>query len=81
MNPDFTLLAFLSGIVGLAITILWLVIAWRAMRAHENLAQSHDALEQHLRKIASSLPAAPSTPPPGKKISETDLSSLPKFSE
>ncbi len=30
----------LLGLFGLLITLLWLVIAWRAMRAHEKLARA-----------------------------------------
>ena len=35
-----TLMGFIAVLWGLAISILWLYIAWRAMRAHEKLAQS-----------------------------------------
>ena len=37
------LLSALTGLFGLAIAVLWLWIGWRAMRAHERIA---DALGQ-----------------------------------
>lgn len=37
------LVAILSGVFAFAVTLLWLWIAWRAMRAHERIA---DALNQ-----------------------------------
>ena len=36
--------ATLAGLVGIAITIFWLVVGWRAMRAHERLAQAAEEL-------------------------------------
>jgi hypothetical protein len=45
----------LSGLAALAIiftlvqTVLWFVIAWRAMRAHESIASSLDSLNRHMR--------------------------------
>ena len=40
MMAGISLMTILVFLWGLAITILWLYIAWRAMRAHEKLAQS-----------------------------------------
>jgi hypothetical protein len=40
-------LAMLAVLWGLAVTVFWMVCAWRAMRAHERLAES---LEQISRK-------------------------------
>ncbi len=37
-------LAVLMVLWGLFVTIFWMVCAWRAMRAHEKLAQSVDDL-------------------------------------
>lgn len=37
------LLSTITGLFGLAIAVLWLWIGWRAMRAHERIA---DALAQ-----------------------------------
>lgn len=37
------LLSVVTGLFGLAIAVLWLWIGWRAMRAHERIA---DALNQ-----------------------------------
>lgn len=33
-----TLFAIMAVLWGIAVTILWLVIGWRAMRAHERIA-------------------------------------------
>jgi hypothetical protein len=41
-------LVVLVALWGLAITIYWMVVGWRAMRAHENLAE-------HAREIALSV--------------------------
>ena len=40
MRAGISVIGILVFLWGLAITILWLYIAWRAMRAHEKLAQS-----------------------------------------
>lgn len=37
------LLAVVGGIFGIAVSILWVWIGWRAMRAHERIA---DALQE-----------------------------------
>lgn len=79
---NLSFLAIPASLVGFMITILWLVIGWRAMRAHESLALSQSSIETDLRRIAQSLSkeqALDSSPP--KKIAEIDLSALPKFSE
>ena len=34
------LIGFLVVVWGLAVTVFWMYVAWRAMRAHEKLAQS-----------------------------------------
>jgi len=45
----------LSGLAALAIvftlaqTVLWFVIAWRAMRAHESIASCLDSLNRRIR--------------------------------
>jgi uncharacterized membrane protein len=39
-----TLLMLLNFLVILVLVIFWMVVGWRAMRAHERIAQS---LEQH----------------------------------
>jgi uncharacterized membrane protein len=41
-------LAFLVGLAAVATAIFWMVVGWRAMRAHERLA---DASEQAIQKI------------------------------
>jgi len=35
-----TLFAFLSGAASLVVMIFWLVVGWRAMRAHEEIARA-----------------------------------------
>lgn len=40
--------ALLVALVGLASAVFWMVVGWRAMRAHERLA---DAAEQAARKL------------------------------
>jgi uncharacterized membrane protein len=37
-TAPFAALAVLTSIVGLLTTIFWLVVGWRAMRAHEEIA-------------------------------------------
>ncbi len=32
--------AFLAWVFGFAVTVIWLIIGWRAMRAHEKLAEA-----------------------------------------
>ena len=45
--------AVLAIIFGIVTTILWLVIGWRAMRAHERVADAHVRLAESLGFIAS----------------------------
>lgn len=50
MNPQLAgsaLLIVLSSVFAVITTILWLVIGWRAMRAHERIA---DVLAQRSRE-------------------------------
>jgi hypothetical protein len=37
-------LAFLLGLWGFTVTIVWIVIGWRAMKAHEKIADSVEYL-------------------------------------
>jgi uncharacterized membrane protein len=38
-DSSFTyVLGFVSAVVGLVTTVFWLVVGWRAMRAHEEIA-------------------------------------------
>jgi hypothetical protein len=46
------LLSILTGIFALATAILWLVIGWRAMRAHEELASQIALMREELRQRA-----------------------------
>ncbi len=47
-------MAVLSGFLGLVVTVLWLMIGWRAMRAHERLAESAHLAVHALRKTGGS---------------------------
>lgn len=40
LGPDAQFLFFLAAAWGLFVTIMWLVIGWRAMKAHERIAES-----------------------------------------
>jgi uncharacterized membrane protein YciS (DUF1049 family) len=40
------LLAVLGVLWGLAVTIFWMVCAWRAMRAHEKLAEAVERISR-----------------------------------
>lgn len=44
-----TAFTVLSSIIGLIFTIIWIIIGWRAMRAHERLAEN-SSLMIHLLK-------------------------------
>ena len=43
------LFMFIAALWTLVVTILWLVIGWRAMKAHERLAESHDEIRHAVR--------------------------------
>jgi hypothetical protein len=43
-------LAVMGWLLGIAIMLFWLLIAWRAMRAHERLA---DAVDRISRRMSS----------------------------
>jgi len=53
----------LAMLWGLFISIIWLVIGWRAMKAHERIA---DVIENHFR--VSDAPLRPQTSPAGAAI-------------
>ena len=46
-------LAVMMAVVGLVSMIFWMVVGWRAMKAHEKIADSHE----HLGRIANLLGA------------------------
>ena len=55
MNPDFMTagtvgLGMIFGFVGIAVSVFWMVVGWRAMKAHEKLA---DAAEEMSRRTRS----------------------------
>lgn len=48
MNTTFepsgpTVLVLLTSILAVVTTIFWMIVGWRAMRAHERIAQALDA--------------------------------------
>jgi uncharacterized membrane protein len=48
ISPDAQAFAMLVGLAGIATAIFWMVVGWRAMRAHERIAE---ASEQALRRF------------------------------
>jgi len=40
------LLALIAVALGILVTLFWMVVAWRAMRAHEKLVESVDRLSR-----------------------------------
>jgi hypothetical protein len=49
--PEYISGAFCFGVLwSLAVTVFWMVIGWRAMRAHELLARSHNELQNRMRQ-------------------------------
>jgi hypothetical protein len=47
LSSGFGSLAFLAILWGLFVTVMWMVIGWRAMKAHEKIA---DAVQEHFRQ-------------------------------
>ncbi|MBI5364746.1 MAG: hypothetical protein HZA53_16340 [Planctomycetes bacterium] len=39
-GPFVIILSVITSLVGLMTTIFWLVVGWRAMRAHEQIAEA-----------------------------------------
>jgi hypothetical protein len=54
--PQIPVFAIVTALFSLAVTLSWLVIGWRAMKAHETLAENAVHLREELRKIAVALP-------------------------
>lgn len=50
------LIAIASALFSLIVTVVWLVIGWRAMRAHEELTAQTVHIREELRKLAAALP-------------------------
>lgn len=78
------LFAILAAIFSLALTILWVVIAWRAMRAHEALADHHQDLRQEVRRLANALDSFCEKNPGEKQgtgLASVDPSKLPRFKD
>jgi hypothetical protein len=74
----------LAAVLSFALTILWVVIAWRAMRAHETLADHHQDLRQEVRRLANALDNLSEKNPAGKtgiSIAGIDPSKLPRFKD
>jgi len=50
MNDEFVgALGVLAWIIGIGLTIFWMAIAWRAMRAHERIADAMEKFESVTR--------------------------------
>ncbi len=47
--------AIIAGIFGLITTIFWLVIGWRAMKAHESLSESMSMLHLEVSRLRATL--------------------------
>ena len=45
-GPFWVILSVVSSLVALMTTIFWLVVGWRAMRAHERIADSLQSPER-----------------------------------
>lgn len=45
-SAGFTLLAVVTGFFGLLTSLFWMWVGWRAMRAHERIADSLQAPER-----------------------------------
>lgn len=56
----FSLLAFLTVLFGIVTTIFWMVVGWRAMRAHERLAEVSEGLLSIRRNERLTPPRKPS---------------------
>jgi uncharacterized membrane protein len=51
-------------VLGALVTIFWMYVAWRAMKAHERLAQSAE------KYVAIASRPKPAAPPPQRPISQ-----------
>jgi hypothetical protein len=75
-------LAFISAIAAIVVTIIWIVIGWRAMRAHERIA---DTASEWMAQQRSDRRAATSKPKPTQPQSKSPLIPQqvpkPKFSQ
>ena len=49
------MLIFIAAIWSLIVAIFWMVIGFRAMKAHENLAECHYELSRKVDKLANIL--------------------------
>ncbi|MEZ5303702.1 MAG: hypothetical protein R3F11_24120 [Verrucomicrobiales bacterium] len=63
-------LAILAVVWGLGITVLWIIIGWRAMRAHERLAESIRKLVEGSPEKSTQPPERPPTPSPAPREDE-----------
>lgn len=46
-------LAFLVAVAGIASAIFWMVVGWRAMRAHERIAEASEQAVRRFREVTS----------------------------
>jgi len=66
-------------VFAIGVTVLWLVIGWRAMRAHEWLAESQASLAADVKKFVHAQVPPVSSVLQAAKVSELDPKVLPKF--
>lgn len=78
MNMLWNLVMFVSCVAWI---LLWLIIGWRAIRAHESLAQSHSRVAEELRKLVAIQTPGSVAPLQAAKLAGLDPKSLPKFKE
>ena len=49
------LIVWLAGLFSVVVSLLWIYIAWRAMRAHEKLAAATDQIAKNDTRYFSSM--------------------------
>ena len=79
----FGFLAFIGIIFSLAITVIWIIIGWRAMRAHEELSQSHAELRRDIRRLAETLSDRDAKENKGQEssLAKVDPARMPRFKD
>ena len=46
-GSDAAVLAILLGLFGIVVSIFWMVVGWRAMKAHEKLSAAAEEIARH----------------------------------
>jgi hypothetical protein len=62
-NGVFILVAVISAVFSLLLTVIWMIIGWRAMKAHEKIASDLSKLVDSSRKTELPASTLPSTIP------------------